>query len=364
MINIFKPYVSSIAKFKLAEVLSSGTLTQGHVVDEFENLLETEMSLPSRPITTNSCTSAIDLAYELIGIGPGDNVITTAQTCFATNGSLLHRGANIYWADIDNDGLVSVDSVSEIFKIQPDIKAIVAVDWAGRLPDYDALKSFGVPVVEDAAHRWDRNLSGRSRGDYVCYSFQAIKFLTTGDGGLLVTPDDQVTRGRSLRWFGLDRDNKQDFRSAQDIPEAGFKYHMNNLNASIGKANLVDINYRVALHNANASKIMESVSSLKFINSSYTDTATFWMLPLLVADGKRDSLIEKLKERGIEANMVHSRNDKYSCMNNTFSIVPLHGLDDFSSSQVNIPCGWWLTKEEVKKIIDALSDIDMEFEVE
>lgn len=361
MINIFKPYVSPVAKFFVTEVLSSGTLTQGTVVDEFEDLLRDTMNLPSRPITTNSCTSAIDLAYELIGIGAGDNVITTAQTCFATNGSLLHRGANIYWADIDMDGLISVDSVREILELQPDIKAIVAVDWAGKLPDYKALKSFGIPVVEDAAHRWDDNLARRRHGDYVCYSFQAIKFLTTGDGGLLVAPEEEVTRGRTLRWFGLDRDNKQDFRSSQDIPEAGFKYHMNNINASIGKANIAGIGERVQAHNDNARMIIESVRSLKFIDSSYDRKATYWMLPLVIKEGLRDKFIEKLKARGVEANMVHSRNDKYTCMEGTFSVVSLDGLEEFSSSQVNIPCGWWLGEDNVYTIIDILSEIDLEF---
>jgi dTDP-4-amino-4,6-dideoxygalactose transaminase len=97
----------------------------------------------------------------------------------------LHRHAKIRWADIDPwTGLIDPDSVAKL--VTSKTKAIIGVNWAGKLCDFKRLKAFGVPVIEDAAHTWDVFLIGEhyARGDYICYSFQAIKFLTTGDGGI------------------------------------------------------------------------------------------------------------------------------------------------------------------------------------
>ena len=356
MINIFKPYVSSNVYTSLSAVLESGYLTQGEYVDTFENALSVKMNLPSKPVTVNSGTSALDLAYELIGIGPGDYVISTPQTCFATNAPLINRGAIILWSDVDSNGLIDIDSCRRLVE-DYDVKAIVSVDWAGKLPDYTQLKSMGIPVVEDAAHRWDSDLSSRPRGDYVCYSFQAIKFLTCGDGGLLVAPEEKVVMGRLLRWYGLDRDNNVDFRSTQDIKYAGFKYHMNNISASIGLANLDTILNRVKSHQDNAKSIIEGISGLSSIVGNFDENCSYWMLPLQVLPPYRDEFIEYLKKYKIEANVVHSRNDKYSaCASMPERDLP--GLDIFSSTQLNISCGWWLSDEDVEYIIKSIIEID------
>lgn len=356
MINIFKPYVSSKVYPLVSDVLNSGYLTQGNSVDALEDILSVRMNLPSKPITVNSGTSALDLAYELIGIGHGDYIISTPQTCFATNSPLINRGAIILWADVDADGLIDIGSCRELVK-NYDVKAIVSVDWAGRLPDYEQLKSIGVPVVEDAAHRWDNDLTSRARGDYVCYSFQAIKFLTCGDGGLLVAPEEKVVMGRLLRWYGLDRDNNLDFRSTQDIKHAGFKYHMNNINAAIGIGNIDTISDRVGAHQNNAKNIISAIDGLQNISGNFDEYCSYWMLPLKVSGGNRDKFIEYLKSYNIEANTVHSRNDKYSaCSGMPSRILP--GLDKFNLEQVNISCGWWLTEDDISHIIKSIIEID------
>src|SRR5439155_15332209 len=89
-------------------------------------------------------------------------------------------------------------------------------------------------------------------GDYVCWSFQAIKHLTTGDGGALLPPAEQLERGRLLRWYGLDRRSTESFRCCQNIREAGYKYHMNDIAASIGLENLPHAERLVSIHRSNA----------------------------------------------------------------------------------------------------------------
>ena len=154
MIPLFKVKMSDRASDNVAKVLESGFIGQGPVVEEFENKLWGVLKSKTRPVTVNSCTSAIDLALELIGVGPYDEVISSPQTCFASNVGALHRGARIRWADIDPaTGLMDPSSVAKL--ITPKTKAIIAVNWAGKFCDYAALKLFNVPVIEDAAHTWD-----------------------------------------------------------------------------------------------------------------------------------------------------------------------------------------------------------------
>ena len=160
------PDASSLVK----EVLDSGFIGQGPKVEEFEDILWKELGSSVRPVTVNSCTSAIDLALDLIGVRPGDEVISTPQTCFASQVGAIHKGATIRWADIDPiTGCMDPNSIEKL--ITDKTKAIIAVNWAGRYCDFTSLKSFGIPVVEDAAHCWDIfNDSACERGDYTCYS--------------------------------------------------------------------------------------------------------------------------------------------------------------------------------------------------
>ena len=231
MIPQFKVKMALDAKEIVAEVLDSGFIGQGPRVEEFEDILWKELGSSVRPVTVNSCTSAIDLALDLIGVGPGDEVISTPQTCFASQVGAMHR-CNYSLMDIDPiTGCMDPNSIERL--ITDKTKAIIAVNW-GRYCDFASLKSFGVPVVEDAAHCWDVfNDNTCERGDYICYSFQAIKFLTTGDGGILIPPKDKEEDARLLRWYGLDRTKGQSFRCTQNIKEAGFKYQMNDIAAEL-----------------------------------------------------------------------------------------------------------------------------------
>jgi perosamine synthetase len=203
VIDLFRPFMSGQAKAAVAETLTPDKLTgrlyigEGPRSDEFEAAFTNYVRAPHDVVLTNSCTSALDLAAQLCGVGLGSEVITTPMTCTATNGVLANRGARIVWADVDPiTGLIDPMDVAR--KITPKTRAIMAVDWAGRSCDYATLRHFAetarhgglfnpIPIIQDAAHHLGVDLS-RPHGDYVCWSFQAIKHMTTGDGGALLTP--------------------------------------------------------------------------------------------------------------------------------------------------------------------------------
>jgi len=354
MIPQFKVRVSEFTDKAVSEVLHSGFIGQGPKVEEFEDLLQKELKTKVRPITVNSCTSAIDLALHLIGVGPGDEVISTPQTCFASQVGSIHRHAKIRWADIDPiTGLIDVDSVESL--ITEKTKAIICVNWAGRLCDFEHLKKFGIPVVEDAAHTWDTfDTKGKERGDYICYSFQAIKFLTTGDGGILICPAEKSEEARILRWYGLDRTKGQSFRCTQNIINAGFKYHMNDIAATIGIENIPEARKSVESHRNNSKYIIDNVSNPKLVLPDWDDTCSYWLFSMHVLYGHKQSFMDYLTEKGISSSPVHFRNDSYDCTAK-FKEGDLPGVNSFTETQVCIPNGWWLTQQELEHIVDTLN---------
>ena len=355
MIPLFKVGMSDLAADSVVKVLNSGFIGQGTVVEQFEDTLWKVLKSKTRPVTVNSCTAAIDLSLDIIGIKPGDEVIATPQTCFASNVGAIHRGARIRWADIDPlTGLIDPESVGKL--VNDKTKAILAVNWAGKLCNYGELKLFNVPVIEDAAHTWDVFLNKDvERGDYICYSFQAIKFLTTGDGGILVCPQDKENEARTLRWYGLDRTKNESFRCTQDITKVGFKYHMNDINAAIGLTNIGKAEYSVACSIRNSRDYITKVSNPLLTLPEWDSTCSYWLFSMHVKAGLKEHFTKYLEGCGIAVSPVHFRNDMYSSISQ-FKEGELPGVTAFTETQVCIPNGWWLTMFEQEHIIKVLNE--------
>lgn len=345
MIPLFKVAMSKEAPARVAEVLRSGYVGQGPNVEAFEAALQQLLGTPEPPLTVNSCTSAINLALHLCGVGPGDEVVTTPVTCTATNSPIVTRGARPVWADVDpHTGLIDPEDVAQ--RLTPRTKAIMAVDWGGALCDYGALKQHGLPVIQDAAHHLLP-----PAGDYTCYSFQAIKFLTCGDGGALVCPPAQVERARLLRWYGLDRRGKADFRCEQNIGEVGYKYHMNDIAAAIGLANIGQVAGLIQLHQMNAIEYINRQTEQPGVEHPLWDSrSAWWLYTLLVED--RQGFIAYMADCGIAASPVHARNDTHRAFH--YPNGPLPGVDHFAARNVAIPVGWWLTNDDRRRIIEAV----------
>lgn len=368
LIRLFKVAMSPEAKVRVGEVLDSGYIGQGPKVDEFERALAKEFEIDDDVdgvLTTNSCTSAIDLALHLCGVGPGDEVITTAMTCTATNTMIVNRHAKIVWADV-NPKTGCIDPVDVARKVTKHTKAIIAVDWAGRPCDYDGLRAaranvvVRIPIIEDAAHAYLVKINGKSiaskeghrrvGGDFICHSYQAIKSLTTVDGGSIVTPLYEYDRAKLLRWYGLDRTKGESFRCSQVIEEAGYKYHMSDVSASIGLANIELARANVEKHRANTRFYHEALKNANAELPLADDGSSWWLYTILVDD--RDGFIERMKTRGIECSPVHARNDKHPAFRGFGG--PLPGLDYFASHEVAIPVGWWLSEGDLERVANSV----------
>ncbi len=360
MIPLFKVAMTDDALDDVQATLRSGYIGEGPRVKEFEKELS-EYFGTAFLLATNSCTSALDLAYHLIGLGEGDLVISTPMTCLATNMALALRGCDIIWADVDpRTGNIDPHSVEMLVKPLVDKpKAIICTDWAGRPCDFDALR-MGIPIVEDAAHAFGVRRYGMSSvkgGDYIAYSFQAIKHLTTGDGGALIVPPSQYERAKRLRWYGLDRDDSTAMRCQQQASEPGFKYQMNDIAASIGLANLSLAKVNLQKHRDHAKLYSECLP--KGLTAPYDPGASYWIYTILV-DDPAEFERQMAEQYDIQVSQVHARNDHQICLKTYGGEQELPGLDKFSEHMVSIPVGWWLQTEDPSYIINAVRAVTKE----
>lgn len=358
-IPLHKVLVADDALEKIKPTLLSGVLTEGPRVKEFEEKLSKFFNCDV--LTMNSCTSAIELALHLIGVGPGDEVICTPMTCAATCVGVVRRGAKLVWCDIDPE-TGNADPLSIAQRTSNRTKAIIIVDWGGRPTNCENIRCYvigEIPIIQDAAHSFGAMSDGitahgpYSGGEYVAWSFQAIKHLTTGDGGALKVPEEQRQRARALRWFGIDRETKAKFRFLQDIPEAGFKYHMSDWTAALGLANFDAAVKAVEQHRQNAKWLHEALSivGLKTVKLPPWDAGSSWWF-FSIRTPKPFEFIAFAEKKGVGAGPVHGRCDRYTGFDRGHH--PLPGVDEYYSQHVAIPCGWWLSQLDLEQIYDAV----------
>ena len=380
--------MSKNAPAAASKVLESGFIGQGPVVDEFEKDLK-EFFNNDYVVTVNSATSAEHLALHMLkkpaktmigelgvayyesnwpGLQDGDEVLATPLTCTATNFPILANNLNLKWVDIDPKTLnMDLDDLSR--KITAKTKVIFLVHWGGYPMDLDKLKSiqekayknfgFKPAIIEDCAHALGSTFNGKPLGTHgnICtYSLQAIKHCTSVDGGVLIVPHKELyRRAKLLRWYGIDRESdRKDFRCEADIPEWGFKFHMNDVNASIGKENLKEVQENViAKHKSNGKYYDEALKGVKGVTLLERDSrmdSAYWIYSLLVED--KDKFTEHMKNCGITTSQVHERNDIHSCLSKYRTDLP--NLDKIKNKLTAIPVGWWVSKEEREYIVECI----------
>ncbi len=363
-IPLFKVFLPESVIEPLREVLLSGYIGEGPRVEEFEHQLGSWFD-NENVLALNNGTAALQLALRLANVGYGDEVVSTPMTCSATNEPILALGAKPIWADID-PWTGSIDPKDVAGKITPKTKAIMCVHWGGYPCDLDELNAVaaehGIKLIEDACHAFGSTYHGRligSHSDFACFSFQAIKEMTTVDGGALVCKSGaDRERGRLLRWYGIDRKcNRKDLRCEADIVEYGYKFHMNDVTAVIGLEQLKYVGKTIEKHRANAKRYDEAFKNLEAarpLRYKGDRSSVYWLYTIRVKD--RQKFMDYMERAGITVSQVHARNDNHTIFKDSKAKLP--GVDEFTSEQVSIPAGWWLTDEDLVKIIDAIVEYD------
>ena len=361
-IVLFRPHIPKRAGEEILDTLSTRWIGQGPKVDRFENEFRERFceSLPG--VSVGSGTDALHLAYLLADIKPDDEVIVPVFTCTATNIPLLYIGAKVVFADVEKETLnIDVDHVRAL--INEKTRAIVCVHYGGLPCNMDELneiaKEYGIPVIEDAAHAVGAKYKGTPVGaisDFTMFSFQAIKHITTGDGGFLSFKDEELLeKSKRLRWFGIDRSAKQLGVWENDIKEIGYKYQMTDIGAALGLASLEEFDQTFALRKSLLSAYIEGFKGLDGIKliggEGYEDREhAAWLCTVLV-DNRRD-LQAKLLEAGIESNQVHYRNDRYSIFGGRRSDLP--NMDELENNYLVLPLHTAMNVGDVERIVSVV----------
>lgn len=360
-IQLFKVHMPESVIGPLNQTMLSGFIGQGPKVNEFESVLGKYFN-NLRVLTLNSGTSGLHLALRIIGVGPGDEVISTPMTCTASNMPILANGAAIVWSDIDPvSGNIDPDDIER--KITKNTKAIIIVHWGGYPCDLEKIngiaKRHGIKVIEDGAHAFGAEYGGERIGvhsDFIMFSLQAIKHISTVDGGLLLCKSDaDYKRGKLLRWYGIDRESKrQDFRCEEDIAEWGYKFHMNDVCATIGIEQMKYVDGIVKGHRSNAEfydQSLKNLNGVKTIPWAKNRKSAFWLYTIHVND--RDGFRGYMDEMNVSTSMVHARNDTHSCFKK-YSSKTIPNVDLFTKSMISIPVGWWITASQREYIADCI----------
>jgi perosamine synthetase len=346
MIPMLSSYISPLATKYVSDVLNSGMLSEGEVVKKFEEKFEETFGLRKNSfVAVNSGTSALHLAIETLGVK--GKILLPANTFIATGLAILYAGCTPVFCDILPDGTIDPEDV--VRKITPDTVSIIGVNWAGKKCGYSALEAIcfaaTIPLIIDAAQSLGMDVGG----DITCFSFQATKHLTTGDGGGLWCRDSyDYMAAKELRWFGISKDTKTGLLGERDydLDRLGFKYHMNDFSASLGLANLWNIKDRLSLYKTLASVYEKNLKSLVAI-PIHKENSAFWAYPVRVDDVVRFTKFCRDKKvpcsiihRGIDQNKIFGGID-YRLSNQrvweaTVTHLPIH--TDMANGDVEWIC--------------------------
>jgi dTDP-4-amino-4,6-dideoxygalactose transaminase len=278
---------------------------------------------------------------------------------------VLLLGAKTVFADIRPDTL-TIDPADVERKITDKTKAIVTVHLGGQVEDVAKFrrlsKTFRIPIIEDAAQALGADRIGY--GDYTCYSFQAIKHLTTGDGGMLaVKRAADYAKAKRLRWFDIDREAKKnrkwqawDRRGItfdQEVP--GYKYHGNDIAASIGLAALKTVRKSIAHRNRLVAEYRKLLSGSKAVELLKDGISANWLFMVKVK-GSRDDFADHLLRHGVETNVAHIRNDIFRVFGGKRLDLP--GMNEVEYRYLCLPLNDRVRMEDVRHICRLINSLN------
>jgi len=362
-IVMFYPHVSKLAKRAVMEVLDTRWIGQGPKVKLFEDSFSKKFASNLPSIAVGSGTDALHLSYILAGLKPGDEVIAPVFTCTATNIPFLYMGIKILFADIDSNTMnIDVNHVNQL--MNKNVKAIICVHYGGLPCEMDDLQSIAdewdIPIIEDAAHAVGAKYKGLSIGsisDFTMFSFQAIKHITTGDGGMLVLKNrDLIDKAERIRWFGIDRKAKQAGIWENDITEMGYKYQMTDIAAAMGIASLEEFDEVSSLRKKLFKVYSDELAGydrVRIVGNDFDDREhAAWLFTIIVED--RYKLQEILREHKIESNQVHFRNDRYSIFNNFTEGKVFPNMDKIEDKYLVLPLHTMMNEDDVRRVCSVI----------
>lgn len=367
MIPLFRPYFDSDELYEIKKVLDSGWVSQGPKVKEFEDKVADYVGAKYAIAVTN-CTSALHLALLSLGISVGDEVLVADYTFPATGHSVLYCGAKPIFVDIDA-ATYNIDPEKIEEKITKRTKAIIPVHTFGQPAEMDKIleiaHNYDLKIVEDAACALGakyKNKHAGTIGDIGCFSFHARKGITTGEGGMVVTNEENIAEKiRYLSVFGMksawDREKNHVF-TIPEFLDMGYNYKMSDITAAVGVAQLKKIDMIIKRKEKLAKYWDEQLEDIDLIIKPYVQNNVKHVYQSYVAliDKKinRNKLISNLTKNGIQTQIgtyashiqpVYGSQDKCS-----------NSLDIFNRS-IALPLYYSLNEEDVNLVAKNIKEL-------
>lgn len=377
----FLPFaLPEIGEEEIAEVvqaLRSGWVTTGPRTKQFESDFVEYLGGGLEAVAVNSATAGLHLGLEALGVGPGDEVITTTHTFTATAEVIRYLGAHPVFVDVDPTSFC-IDVAAVERAITTRTKAIIPVHFAGRAADMGALlalaRQHDLAVMEDAAHALpttcDGQLVGSLESDVTVFSFYANKTITTGEGGMLVTRNPEIAkRARTMRLHGINRDAFDRFTAKApswyyEVVAPGFKYNMTDIAASLGVHQLRKANLFQQKRAHLAALYDEALKDLPLLLPPHAATGDVhaWHLYVIQLGDEvtvsRDEFIERLFARGIGCSVHYIPLHLQPYWRDTYGLLP----EMFPASQriyertLSLPLYTRMTEEDVSRVVAAVKE--------
>lgn len=370
LIPVLQPSIGQEEIDAVADVLRSGWLGLGPKTEQFEQ--EFAKYVGSRfAVALNSGTAALHLAMDILGIGPGDEVIVPSITFISTVHAVSYVGATPVFADIEPDTMnISPEDIKR--KITDKTKAIIVVHMGGHPCDMDTIHALahanGIKVVEDAAHACGAEYKGKKIGsisDITCFSFHAVKNLTSGEGGAITCNTEWMNRKlREKRWVGISRDTW--IRSSHEkvyawqyfVDDVGYKYHMNDMQAAIGLVQLNKLSQLNGRRKEIAARYQSELKDLEWLElpreQSYAQSSWHLFQVKFSKESQRDRMIGHLQEHNIATGVHYYPCHLHPSYLHLKAIVPLSS--EIWKRILTLPIHPNITEEDLDRIITRIRE--------
>lgn len=366
------------------EVIESGWLTTAGKAAEFEKRFAEQVNA-KHACVVNSCTAALHLGLEALGVQPGDQVFVQSMTFTASAEIIRYLNADPVLLDVEyGTNLITPEILKKAIQNHPDVKYLVIVHFGGQaapmtIPGQkgilDICREHGIKILEDAAHAFPSRLNGKmigSFGDITCFSFYANKTITTGEGGMLTTNNDEIyVRVKTMRLHGINRDIWDRFISSKpsweyDVVEAGYKYNMPDINAAIGLAQLEKAEEFRKERQTVAEFYYKSLSGIELIDLPVCrvpfEDHSWHLFPIILKENSpvnRNEFIEQMAEAGVGTSVHYKPLHRMTYYKQKYNLNP----EDYPNTEktwkgnLSLPIFPYMTEEETGYVCETVKSI-------
>lgn len=353
----------------VTETIRSQWISTGPKCEELEKLF-VDMLHVSYAVSVSNCTDALHLACLVCGFGPGDEVLCPSLTFAASVNCIRYVGATPVFCDIKGVTHINIDPVEIEKKITNKTKGIVVVHMAGFPADMDRIMSiarkYNLKVIEDACHGPLSEYHGKKLGtigDCATFSFFSNKNISTGEGGMFVSNDEElVNKARLLRSHGMTTMSYQRAKghaTAYDIVDLGYNFRMDDIRASIGCAQMKKLNEDLRKRVRVRQKYVEKLSQIKGLVVPFADNQEFvsnYILPIVLTNStkeKRDSVRDSIHAAGIQTSVHYPAIHKFSIYKNYGAVLPQ--TEYVADNEITLPMYAALSDDQINRIVETVN---------